>query len=174
MPLGIIVARAGWVIGNKGDMPWGNLPRDLQNFRGLTMDKTLAGGSKTIDSIRRAVGRNTAMLPGRKIVVLSKNPSIGKEFPDCAVASSVDDILALSKKEDVLIIGGGIVYQQFIELPEVTTMYITNIRAEFEGDAFFPKYSTDDWDLELESVREYPPDQKNKYPLSFNTFHRRK
>ena len=42
-------------------------------------------------------------------------------------------------EEDAFIIGGAMIYN-FL-MPYVKKMYVTEIKEEFEGDAFFPKIS---------------------------------
>lgn len=73
--LTMIVAMArNNVIGHKGEVPWGHLPRDLKRFRELTMGHSVVVGYNTLLSIARTAGRNKDLLPGRKICVLTHNP----------------------------------------------------------------------------------------------------
>ncbi len=55
------------VIGRNNDLPW-RLPADLRRFKALTMGHPLILGRKTFESIGRP-------LPGRRMIVLSRNPS---------------------------------------------------------------------------------------------------
>ncbi len=45
---------------------------------------------------------------------------------------------------EIMVIGGGRVYQQF--LPKAQKLYLTHIDAEVEGDTHFPDYEPDDWE----------------------------
>ena len=46
-------------------------------------------------------------------------------------------------EEEAFIIGGAMIYN-FL-MPYVKKMYVTEIKEEFEGDAFFPKISENTW-----------------------------
>ena len=48
-----------------------------------------------------------------------------------------------------MVIGGAQIYQAL--LPQITTLYITEIDLEPDGDAFFPSLDADQWVLEEES-----------------------
>ena len=57
---------------------------------------------------------------------------------------SVDEaIAACGDVEEMMVIGGGRVYEQF--LPKAHKLYLTHIDAEVEGDTHFPDYDPDEW-----------------------------
>lgn len=55
--------------------------------------------------------------------------------------------MELSKQynTEIIIIGGESIYRQF--LPFADKMYLTIIEHEFTGDAYFPVWSQDDWQI---------------------------
>src|SRR5690554_7767960 len=46
--------------------------------------------------------------------------------------------------DEVMIIGGGQIYAE--ALPMVDRMYITQVHAEVDGDAYFPEVNWDEWE----------------------------
>ena len=150
------------VIGINNKLPW-NLPADMEHFRRLTMGKPVIMGQKTFESMGRP-------LAGRKNIVLSRDNNFGPS--GCIVAHSVRESLAVAKKEgfeEVMIIGGVSIYSQF--LPLADKMYLTLIRGNFVGDAYFPAFDRNDW-IETERV-EKKPDKNNPHQYSFITLERK-
>src|SRR6056300_540739 len=104
--LSMIVAMAhDRIIGADNDMPW-HLPADLAHFKRTTMGKPVVMGRKTYESIGKA-------LPGRHNIVITTNKAY--QLEDATVVYSVAEALAECAKEDeVMIIGGGTIYQLLI------------------------------------------------------------
>ena len=105
-------------------------------------------------------------MPGRQNVVISRNKNFKPDGVD--VVSSIDEAIELLSAEDeIMITGGGHIYQQTIE--QADRLYLTFIDLTTEGDAFFPEFEH----LTLNEVaREaHKPDEKNKYPYEFVTYH---
>ncbi len=121
------------VIGMENAMPW-SLPADLAWFKRNTLDKPVIMGRLTWESIGRP-------LPGRKNIVLSRHP--GTDERVVWVSSVEDAIAACDDAPEIMVIGGGHVYQQF--LPKARRLYLTHIDAEVEGDTHFPEYETAEW-----------------------------
>ena len=60
------------------------------------------------------------------------------------MTGSVDEALqACSEYVESFVIGGAELYQQTLE--RCQRMYITEIQRDFDGDAFFPEFSRDEW-----------------------------
>jgi dihydrofolate reductase len=147
------------LIGKNNQLPW-HLPADFAHFKSVTMGKPIIMGRKTYESIGRP-------LPGRKNIVLSRNPDI--RFEGIESVTSFEQALALVPDADeVMVIGGSAVYEML--LPEVDRLYLTYVDAEFEGDAWFPAFDTGQWQ-EVESVS-LPADEKNLYSYRFVTLDR--
>jgi len=113
------------VIGGDNQLLW-RLPEDLKRFKALTMGHTLVMGRKTFDSIGRP-------LPGRTTIVITRDRAWTRE--GVTVAHNLDDALTVARGE-VFIAGGGEIYAQAMARAE--RLYITHVKARFDGDARFP------------------------------------
>ena len=105
------------VIGMENAMPW-NLPADLAWFKRNTLNKPVVMGRLTWESIGRP-------LPGRKNIVISSKP--GSDDRVQWVSSVEEAIAACGDVEEIMVIGGGRVYEQF--LPKAQKLYLTHIDA---------------------------------------------
>ncbi len=155
------------IIGNKNKLPW-KLPADMKRFKELTRGKIVIMGRKTFESIGKP-------LPNRTNIVITSQDI---EIPGCIVSRGGDGpwLRALiahldGAPEEVMVIGGASVYQQF--LPKADRIYLTYIDAEFEGDATFPIFENPNVWEETERIT-YEPDEQNLYPYTFLTFEKRK
>lgn len=133
--LSLIVAMArNRVIGINNTLPW-HLPEDLKHFKNLTMGHHIIMGRKTYDSIGRP-------LPGRTTVIVSRDP--GYTMAGCLVAHSLDEAVKLSEGDDeAFFVGGTSLYEQ--ALPLADRLYITEIQADYAGDAHFPEFDQTHW-----------------------------
>lgn len=133
--LSIIVAMAlNRVIGVDNKLPW-HIPGDLKYFKGLTMGHHIIMGRKTYESIGRP-------LPGRTTVIVSRDPGYAQD--GCLIAHSLDEAIQLAEGDDqVFFVGGGSLYEQ--ALPRVGRLYITEIQADYDGDAHFPEFDRAIW-----------------------------
>lgn len=145
------------VIGIDNKLPW-RLPKDLEYFKETTLNHSIVMGRKTFQSL-------PGILPGRNHIVLTRSGmQIRSPFVRCY--GSVDEVLELSKSQDLFVIGGEEIFKQF--LPFVDRMFITYIDEHFEGDTFFPKFNEEDW--ELVSVIKGIKDEKNPYDYEFRVY----
>lgn len=133
--LSIIVAVANHnVIGINNTLPW-HLPEDLKRFKALTMGHHIIMGRKTYESLGR-------LLPGRKTIIVTRNPNYLVE--GAIVVNSLEAALTASGADDeAFLIGGAELYQ--IGLAVAEKLYVTEIHADFEGDAFLPEFDLDQW-----------------------------
>ncbi len=156
-----IIAAVGrnWVIGKNNALPWGHLPADMKHFKETTTGHTVVMGSRTWESIGRA-------LPNRRNVVLASDPAF--TAPGCEVVHSVDEVLQLAENEEIFICGGGMVYKTF--LPNADRLYLTFIDEDFDGDTYFPFQDLSGWKKIDEKI--VLPDNSNPYKLTFATFAR--
>lgn len=164
MIISLIVAmdrRRGIGIGNR--LPW-RLPTDMKRFRQLTMGHHLVVGRRTMASIGKS-------LPGRTMIVLTRDP--GYRVDDCLVARSFEEAanLARSRGEDELFVGGGgEVYA--IALPLADRVYLTIVEAEVEADTFFPELNEAEW---IETSSESTAvDAQNSLPSTFKVLDRKR
>lgn len=160
--LSLIVAMAdNRVIGRDNRLPW-HLPADLKHFKERTMNKPIIMGRKTFESLPK-------VLPGRQHIVISRN----SEYPlpeNCYLAhdlvAAVRQAEALSDNEngEAVVIGGGEIYRQALDLVDV--LYVTEVHTQVEGDARFPEIDKAIW-RQAERA-----DHEGDLPYSFVTYTR--
>jgi dihydrofolate reductase len=147
------------VIGMENAMPW-DLPADLAWFKRNTLNKPVVMGRLTWESIGRP-------LPGRKNIVISSQPGTDERVQ---WVKSVDEaITACGDVEEIMVIGGGRVYEQF--LPKAHKLYLTHIDAEVEGDTHFPDYAPDQWESVFSEFHD--ADEQNSHSYCFEVLERR-
>lgn len=161
MKISMIAAMAkNRVIGADNDMPW-HLPADLQHFKSVTLGKPIIMGRKTYESIGRA-------LPGRLNIVITSNPDAS--FDGAVTVTSIDAAIErASDADEVMIIGGGTIYQTCLE--SANRLYLTFIDLEVAGDTYFPDYESHAKWNEVERTF-YQLDAKNPYNYEFVTLDR--
>lgn len=148
------------VIGKDNDMPW-HMPADLAHFKKVTMGKPVIMGRKTFESIGRP-------LPGRKNIVITRNTDW--QADGIEVVTSPELALELvADIAEVMIIGGGNIYQQF--LPKASSLYLTFIELDVEGDTKFPDWTEAGTWSQVESEA-HQADDKNAHNYQFVTLAR--
>ncbi len=148
------------VIGLDNKMPW-HLPADLQHFKKVTTGKPVIMGRKTFESIGRP-------LPGRRNIIITRNSEYTAEGIEVVTTpeAALELVYAV---EEVMIIGGGNIYEQF--LPKAERLYLTFIDLDIKGDTQFPDYNkVANWDVREE--QENLPDEKNKSSYNFVTLYK--
>ena len=71
--------------------------------------------------------------------------------------------------QEVMVIGGADIYRQM--LPRAGRLYLTEIKAEVDGDAWFPQLDDSEW---KEVVREaHTADEANEFDYDFVILERR-
>lgn len=155
----VVAASANNVIGADGGLPW-RLSEDLRRFKGITMGKPVVMGRLTFESIGKA-------LPGRRNIVLTRQADYVAE--GCDVVATPEAAVELAGDVDeVMIIGGGNVYEQM--LPMTDRIYLTRVHTEVDGDTFFPKISEDEW--RIVASEPLPPNDERPFSISFQTLER--
>ncbi|HEF8783282.1 TPA: type 3 dihydrofolate reductase [Providencia alcalifaciens] len=163
MNISLIAAMAfDQVIGMENAMPW-NLPGDLAWFKRQTLNKPVIMGRVTYEALGRP-------LPQRVNIVLSSQA--GTETGVIWV-KSIEEALEAAKAvegaDDIMVIGGGKVYQQF--LPLANKLYLTHVDAEVIGDTHFPAYEPDEWDSIFTEYHE--ADEANSHGFCIEVLTRR-
>lgn len=163
MILSIVAAVArNKVIGNLGHLPW-RLSADMKFFRNLTYGHHVIMGRKTFESLGKP-------LEGRVNVVVTKNKNL--HLDGALVKYSFEEAVALCrsvKEHEAFVIGGSEIYH--LALPQAGRLYLTLVDTQPTGDAFFPEWNLDEW--ELMSSQPFSSDEKNQYPFSINTYDRK-
>jgi len=142
------------VIGRDNQLPW-RISADLKHFKALTMGKPIVMGRKTWESIGRP-------LPGRENIVVTRDTAYQAE--GCQVVHSIKRALDVAGGVDeIMIIGGAGLYQQTLERAD--RLYLTRVRAEVEGDTWFPEIDPQQWrEVACES---HPADESNEHDYDF-------
>ena len=148
----------GRVIGSRGKIPW-HLPADMKHFKELTTGRPVIMGRKTFEAIGKP-------LPGRANIVLTRDARYGA--PGCRVVTSLHDALraaadgAMGEVGDVFVIGGEEIYR--LALPHADIIYLTKVHGSFKGDAHFPDFNENEWQL----VRTEPHAKDDTNPLDYD------
>ena len=149
MKLSIIAAVAkNRAIGKGGDLIW-HISNDLKHFKEITTGGCVLMGYNTYASLP---GKKA--LPKRRNIILSSRIVTAPEGFE--VVSSIRQALELLKDTpEIFVIGGGMIYEQF--LPIADKLYLTRIDKRFEADTFFPIVNFDEWELtELQVIDDDP------------------
>ncbi len=125
------------VIGQKNSLPW-DIPEDLKRFKQLTSGHTILMGRKTFDSIGRP-------LPNRKNIVMTKDTNYQKEGVEIVFDEKEALNLIKELNQEVFIIGGSKIYELFE--PWASSLMITRVLKDFDGDAFFPDINWNNWQI---------------------------
>jgi dihydrofolate reductase len=132
MALNLIFARArNGVIGHNNTLPW-HLPEDLAHFKATTLGQPVIMGRKTWDSLPVKF----RPLPGRMNIVVTRQTDWHSD--GAHVVHSVDEALqACPTEAQPWVIGGAELYR--LAMPLATRVVVTEIDADYEGDAFAPE-----------------------------------
>jgi len=117
-------------------------------------------GRATWESIGRA-------LPGRQSIVMTRQAGFEAEGSD-VVTSTAEALRAAGDVEEVMVIGGGNVYEQF--LPECQRIYMTRVDSIIDGDTYFPDLDEDAW--RVADRESYPASAERQYAFEFLTLNR--
>ena len=139
MPYRLIAAMGrNFGIGHRFSLPW-DIPSDMRQFTKLTKGT----GNNAI-----VMGRNTwesiacSPLRGRANIVMSSDPAkVLNADAAAGVATSIPEVLEMcTKYDDVWVIGGGMVYEQFLRQALCDSCHLTRIDEEYPADVFFPMH----------------------------------
>lgn len=145
-------------IGADNAMPW-HLPADLAWFKQNTLGKPVIMGRKTYESIGRP-------LPGRKNIVISRQAQSDERV---VWVTTLDQAFTeAGAVDEVMVIGGGNVYQQALERAD--RLYLTHIEAALSGDTHFPDYLRYAWKQSFSE--RHGADEKNAYAYRFEILER--
>jgi dihydrofolate reductase len=131
----VAVARNG-VIGHCNGLPW-HIPDDLKRFKALTMGKPVIMGRKTWDSLPKKP------LPGRTNIVITRNRAFHADGALVARNFLHAVSLARATATEIMVIGGEQIFAA--ALPVAQRIYLTEVAASPEGDAFMPPIDRMQW-----------------------------
>lgn len=159
--MNLIVAQAeNRVIGGNNALLW-HLSEDLKYFKRITLGKTVLMGRKTWESLPvKPLGRR------RNVVISSQS---GFSAPGAEVFRSPEAALKALEGDEVFCIGGASIYECF--LPHCDRLFVTQVFASYEGDAFFPPIDPEVWRLSRLSPMLH--DRKENADYRFEVWERR-
>ena len=132
----IVNVDKNWAIGRNNELLV-RISNDMKNFRRLTEGNVVVMGRKTLESFPG--GRP---LKNRINIVLTRNEAYHPEgVTVCRSREETLKLLNAYAPEDVFIIGGGMIYREF--LADCEKAYVTHIFADFEADTDFPNLDAD-------------------------------
>ena len=159
--IALVVARAAnGVIGKDGKLPW-HISSDLQYFKRVTLGKPVIMGRKTFESIGRPLPRRTNIVVTRDAAWSSPGVLVVHDLAT-AFALAYEDAHRTGVDE-IAVIGGAEIFQQ--TLPRADRIYLTEVHADFDGDAHWNVGLPDGW---TETARErHAPDAPGGPAFSF-------
>ncbi|GAB3043705.1 dihydrofolate reductase [Spirosoma pulveris] len=162
MKISLIAAVAqNGVIGRDNDLPW-HLPDDFAFFKRKTSHHPIIMGRKSLEALGKP-------LPNRTNIVLTRNTEFSAA--GVTVVHTLDAAIAEAKainQTEIYVIGGAEIYK--MALPIATTLYLTEIHHDFEGDAHFPPFDKSEW--KEVSRRPHPADERHAVPFDFVEYER--
>ncbi len=152
--ISIIVAIAqNNAIGKGNQLLW-HIPADLKRFKKLTTGHTIVMGKRTFYSLP------IRPLPNRRSIVITDIE--GEEIEGCTMAYSIEDAIEkMDSENENFIIGGGMVYRQF--LPLAQQLYLTIVQKDFEADTFL---EIDQSAFEIVEKEEHPDEDLPYYYIN--------
>lgn len=150
------------VIGKDNELVW-RLPDDFKYFKQTTSGHPILMGRKTFESLGKP-------LPNRLNVVITRNPDYQPE--GVLVVDSLEKAVLEARKtgiDEAFVIGGAEIYKQAISLAD--RLYLTEVKASFEGDTRFPDYDKTEW-REI-SRRHHPIDERHAVAFDFVVWERK-
>ena len=157
----IVAVAENGVIGSDNDIPW-RLSTDLKYFKKKTTGHHIIMGRKSFLSIGKP-------LPNRTNVIVTRDPYFIAN--NCVVVHSIPEALEIAKSRgetEAFITGGGMIYEQTIEL--VDRLYITEVNAQPEGDVYFPEIDFSQWKLMSEDHRQ--KGERDDHNFNFKIYER--
>ena len=155
----IIIAAFGKnrVIGRDNTIPW-HYPADMKHFRRTTKGHPVVAGRKTYESFQ------VRPLPGRLNFILSRNPNYTSD-EGVIICQDLSQVITTARDrnaEKLFILGGAEIYK--LAMAQTDEMIITHLPIEVEGDAYFPEWDENEWEVAEERPEE---------DLVFATYRRR-
>jgi len=143
----ILIAAMGQsnlVIGKDGGLPW-KIPDEDQQVLDHVRGQTVIMGRRSWEIF----GED---LTSAHNIVLTRNP---RKVQNAVAVPSFDRALERAEAtgcERTFVAGGASVYQ--MALPVADALYLSLVKGDFDGDAYFPEFEASEWAVEW--TREHP------------------
>lgn len=152
------------VIGRNNDLPW-RLPDDMKYFMSTTSGHAVIMGRKNFDSLPDRF----KPLADRLNIVITRQKNWA--YAGVTAVSSLDEALAAAAQHpdgEIFVIGGAQIYE--LALPKANRLYLTEIKANIEGDTRFPTFDKKQW--KEVSRRHHPADDRHAHAFDFVVYER--
>ena len=161
MPIISLIAAISdnYVIGASNKLVW-SMPTDFEYYKNTVRHKPIIMGRKTAQS-------EDMFLSERQNILITRDKSFRKD--DFEIAFSLEEAIKKVKGEEVFITGGAQIYK--MTLPIAEALYITRIHTKVQGDAYFPEFSENEWQLDWEE--HHQSDKHNPFNYTFQRYNRR-
>ena len=138
-------------IGKEGDLPW-RQSTDLKHFKRTTLEKIVVMGRKTWESLGQP-------LPKRRNIVMTR-----QGVDNDVETMSFEQVMSLAEEHEVMIIGGGEIYELFLE--HAKEIHRTGIHTVVhEADTFAPDVEAAGFYLLTE--RKVEAGERDDHPMTF-------
>jgi dihydrofolate reductase len=139
-----------------------HLPKDLKHFNNVTSGGIVVMGRKTWESLPE----KNRPLPRRRNIVLTRDVTFN---PEGAEVMSFDEVLELSETRELFIIGGGEIYEQFIN--HADKMILTQVHhLNHNATVFFPDFEHKEWAIVPNLMKKHEADEKHAVGFTFATY----
>lgn len=119
------------LIGKDNKIPW-HIKEDLLYYKEKTNNQVVLMGENTYYSLKGYYKKRP--LPYKKIYVASLNEL---KLEDAIIINDVE-IFLKNNNEDLFVVGGATIYK--LALPYANRLYISIVKGNYEGDAYFPNF----------------------------------
>ncbi len=149
-------------IGLNNALPWTPIPADWENLKAVTKEKKMIMGRKSYDNPHRIWSDI-----GNFVITRQKDYVVDKGFE---VVYSLEIALEKCKNDDeVFVLGGEEIFK--LALPIADKIYLTIVHETFEGDAFFPVF--DENLFEIIEKKDFKTGKNTPYNISILTYLRK-
>jgi len=151
-------------IGKDGKLPW-HFSKELKYFQKTTAETSdhekqnaVIMGRKTWESI----SPKYRPLKNRQNIVMTRDHNF--KVDGAKVANSLEEAISLAdnETEKIFIIGGGKVFEESLENPQLDGIYLTKIQSKYDCDTFFP-----DIPSQFNKTQELGEDQEDSVKLKY-------
>lgn len=128
------------VIGKDNKLPW-KIKSEMEYFLSRVAFKSLVMGKNTCMSLHRPINTGTNY-------VLTSDKVFQRE--GFTVIRSIEELFELEGENEVIVVGGASIYNQFLDLANTDSTYrciveLSIILNDYEGDSYFPLEKLKGW-----------------------------
>ena len=137
------------VIGYQDGMPW-SVPAEYQNYLEMIRGQTVIMGRKSLEIFGPDLTCDRTL-----VVTRSKNTDHLVRFAkQLEVSGSVKEAIDMASAGpgNTFVAGGASIYEQ--ALPLADRMHLSTIHGNFNGDTYFPAFTSDDWLVTTDEPRQ--------------------